>query len=103
MVTSREEEPHMNRYCLVCEKEYGPYVDRSCVQGSLVCTKTEGLFKKARKWYALDGKELTPQELDDRRQAAREKRQEQQTPQQRSGAASLLPERETSREQAYEA
>ena len=55
----------MTRYCLVCGKEWGPYYRTCCTEGSLVATKVEGLFKKKRSYFTLEGKPLGQEQLDE--------------------------------------
>ncbi len=55
----------MTHYCLICGKEWGPGISTCCVEGSLVATKMEGLFKKKRSYLTLDGKPLTSEQVDE--------------------------------------
>ncbi len=63
----------MTRYCLICEKEWGPGVSACCAEGSLVATKVEGVFKKKRSYFTLDGAPLAPEQLDEIKRIARAK------------------------------
>lgn len=65
----------MNRYCVWCGKEFGPHTEKCCVEGSLVATKADGVFRKTRRWYTLGGKELTLSELAELQDVARVRKQ----------------------------
>jgi hypothetical protein len=52
----------MNRYCVVCEKEFGPYLEAHCTDKSLVAVARIGFQQKAS-YYSLDGKELADSDL----------------------------------------
>ena len=53
----------MNKYCVICNVEHGPYLEKCCTQTSLVALTREGFFKKTNRYFALDGKELNENEL----------------------------------------
>jgi len=57
----------MTRYCLVSGKEWGSHLSICCIEGSLVATQVEGLFKKKRNYFTLDGKPLTPEQVEEMR------------------------------------
>lgn len=53
----------MIKYCLVCEKEFGPSLNAHCTDSSLVAIRKEGSFKTRTLFFALDGRELNEDEL----------------------------------------
>lgn len=63
----------MTRYCLICEREWGPGVNTCCAEGSLVATKVEGVFKKRKRYFTLDGTPLAPEQLNEMTRVARAK------------------------------
>jgi hypothetical protein len=46
---------YMNRYCIVCGKEWGPALNRCCTETSLVAIVRTGFFKKKTLYYDLNG------------------------------------------------
>ena len=60
----------MTRYCLICKKEWGAEMPACCAEGSLVATKVEGLFRKKRSYFTLDGTPLTTKELEEMKRVA---------------------------------
>lgn len=48
----------MTRYCVLCEKEYGPHLMGCCTHNSVVAMRREGLLKKRIRYFALDGEQL---------------------------------------------
>jgi hypothetical protein len=75
----------MTRYCLVCGKEWGPDLETCCTDGSLVVIKVEGLFKKKENFFTLDGKPLTPEQLEEMRRIASSRYKASGLPTPRSG------------------
>ncbi len=48
----------LNRYCVLCRREYGPHFEKCCTTNSLVAMKTEGLFRRRTRYFTPDGSEL---------------------------------------------
>jgi hypothetical protein len=48
----------MSKYCVLCDKEYGPHFKQCCTHNSLVAIKREGFLRKRIRFFALDGREL---------------------------------------------
>jgi len=66
----------LNRYCLVCGKEFGPSLERHCTPDSLVAVKKEGVFKKKTTYFDLEGNQLDEAALSrirEREKAVKEK------------------------------
>ena len=54
----------LERYCVVCKKEWGPRLKSCCTSNSLVVIKKSGKStKEVITYYDLDGRELSEQEL----------------------------------------
>jgi hypothetical protein len=53
----------LNKYCLVCEKEHGPYLEKCCTRDSLVAVHKERFFKKRVRYFTLEGVALDETEL----------------------------------------
>jgi hypothetical protein len=53
----------MNKYCVVCGKEFGPDVDKHCTDTSIVAILKTGVFKKVVEYYSLRGDEINANEL----------------------------------------
>src|SRR5207249_4490509 len=93
----RETPPNLRKltkYCVLCEKEFGPALNEHCTTDSLVAIerRREGFFRKrvSTRYFALDGTELTTGQLATVREKAAETRRRlaapgsQATPQQSS-------------------
>jgi tetratricopeptide (TPR) repeat protein len=52
----------MNKYCVVCEKEFGPHLQSHCTDKSLIAVTRIG-YRKKIVYYSLDGKELSDSDL----------------------------------------
>jgi WD40 repeat protein len=63
----------MDRYCVICQKVYGPSWNRCCTDGSLIGTSETGLFKKKRAFYSLAGRPLGTQEVEELRRVSLDK------------------------------
>jgi heme/copper-type cytochrome/quinol oxidase subunit 4 len=57
----------MYRYCIVCEKVFGPYLKSHCTSSSLVAMNITGLLKKTRRFYTIEGQPLSEAELDQKK------------------------------------
>lgn len=57
----------MTRYCLVCEREWGPGISSCCVEDSLLLMKKAGIFKTRKHYLTLDGVPLTAERLNELR------------------------------------
>lgn len=54
----------INKYCVVCRKEHGPYLDKCCTERSLVAAKKRGFFRQTVTFFSLvDGRELSQEDL----------------------------------------
>jgi hypothetical protein len=53
---------NMNKYCVVCGKEFGPHLETHCTDNSLVVIARTG-FRRIAAYYSLDGKKLTDSDL----------------------------------------
>lgn len=67
----------MDRYCVICQKVYGPSWNRCCTDGSLIGTSETGLFKKKRAFYSLAGQPLSTQEVEELRRVSLDKMKSQ--------------------------
>src|SRR2546425_12966860 len=77
----RENQPNvgkLNKYCVLCEKEFGPSLNEHCTADSLVAIekRREGFFRNrvSVQYFTLDGTELTPTQLTAIREKAAEAR-----------------------------
>jgi hypothetical protein len=59
------EPERMSRYCLVCDKVYGPQWQKCCIEGSLIAFTERGFIKKTRLFFTLIGQPLSAQQMDD--------------------------------------
>jgi len=62
----------LDRYCVVCGKQYNSQFESCCTPSSLVAVKEEGFFKKRIKYFSLDGKPLDENHLSRMREVEKE-------------------------------
>jgi len=60
----------MGKYCLLCQKEFGPHLKECCTRNSLVAMEREGFLKKRIRYFSLDGQELDEDGLSGIREIA---------------------------------
>jgi hypothetical protein len=53
----------MHKFCVICRKEWGPYLKKCCTQNSLVAIKRKGVFRKKIQYFAFDGRQLNDDDL----------------------------------------
>lgn len=68
-----QEVTKMNRYCVLCNREFGPHLLSCCTNTSLVAVHKEAFFKKRIRFYSLSGAELTEADLARLRESERSK------------------------------
>ena len=60
----------LHRYCVLCNKEYGPDFTRCCTSDSLVAVQRSGFLHRQIRYFTLDGTELDDAALSAVRQRA---------------------------------